>query len=406
VTRLLKVASAVRLKTSGAAQRSPTPLQFHPREPLRATSSAMLPLAEVLSDMLLRIWPARRHQELLLDLGEHKAWTEGEHRAAVARFAEWLSDELLLPPTLRVEAPVPLDEPRAVALSMLRPAGGARSNGVGAGTSALARIVGSTPKTLANSLAEGLREDRPSHRWLLLLARSAAGTVDADAVVFHRRSPASVAAELSRRAGQPLLDAGDALLVMSLVSLWQRRRKPGEARAARGTELPRRLLPKPVSAVAGELIALPQVRALAELAVHQPAAAGRSIITVALEAALTEAHLAPHRPRRGSVTPEAAGESWLRTTDDVLRREDVSRLLGAEDVGVLAWRIARMRAWRDRSPTPCPTEAATAHPYVVLAQAIDFARLRFSPSVRFASRNEGYLMLIPQARRLGLVEDG
>jgi hypothetical protein len=49
----------------------------------------MLPLTAVLSEMLLRMWPRRRHQELLLDLGERKGWTEADRDDALNRLAGW-----------------------------------------------------------------------------------------------------------------------------------------------------------------------------------------------------------------------------------------------------------------------------------------------------------------------------
>lgn len=199
----------------------------------------MLPLSAVLSEMLLRIWPRRRHQELVLDLGERKGWTEADRDDALDRLAGWSIGELglpeLLPPRLDLDGVAPPGLP-AVALDRVKPVGG-----VGLQVVALAALAGTAPKTLANSLGSGLRSDRRDHRWLGFLTRLSAGQPSEDAWIYHRRSPTTVSEELSLRAHAPFFDAGDALLVLSIVALWQRRRRPGDARASRGLLVTRRV---------------------------------------------------------------------------------------------------------------------------------------------------------------------
>jgi hypothetical protein len=371
--------------------------------PVRALAlhpSNMPALADALSATLTRVWPARRHQERLLDLGERKGWTEADRDAAVVRLAGWLAGEVLLPSCVGVVA-----SPRAVELTDLPdlPVYGATPVvGVGLRTVALAHLVGTEPKTLANSLARGLRPDRRDHRWLLFLSRLARADADPDALVFHRRSPAAVAAELARTAVRSAPDAGDAMLLLSLVSLWQRRRPTSEARAARTATVSRRLVPKPAVAMKWDIIALTQLHPLIELAVDSGGAFGRVLAAVVVDAALTEAHLAPHRARaRGDADPDW-GDLWLRRVQAVVADPRVVELLGADEAAVFRWRIARMRAYAsgsaDRPSAPPP------HPYVNLACAIDSARAGTPAERCFTAHLPGYFMLVPQARGLRLIE--
>ena len=363
----------------------------------------MRPLADILSTMLLTLWPRRRHQELLLDLGERKGWSDADRAEAVGRLADWLIAEVGLPEALTPGAHRSGSAPRAlpdVPGDGVEPIGG-----VGIHTVALARLAGVAPKTLANTLADGLRSDRRDHRWLLFLSRVDAGDIHDDAWIFHRRSPGAVARALAARACADDLDAADALLVLSLVALWQRRRRTDEARASRGVELPRRVLPKPIAALESWVLSPSQIGPLVELGVRRGGAIGQALIGVALDAALTEAHLAPHRARRSDAAP-GSGESWLRPVHEVLDRGSVTELLGETERGVFRWRVARMRAYRSSVPTPGPDESVAAHPYVALARAIDAARSEGPVERGFHGSDPGYFMLLPQARRLGLLEDG
>ena len=76
-------------------QRTRSPVELRAVGAAHATSSAMPSLADALSSVLLRLWPARRHQELLLDLGERKGWTEPDRAGVIDRLAAWLEEELL-----------------------------------------------------------------------------------------------------------------------------------------------------------------------------------------------------------------------------------------------------------------------------------------------------------------------
>lgn len=363
----------------------------------------MLPLAAGLSNMLLKMWPRRRHQELLLDLGERKGWTDADRVDALDRLAEWSSAELglpeWLPARLDVDGVAPPGLP-AVPLDRVKPVGG-----VGLQMVALAALAGTAPKTLANSVGSGLRSDRRDHRWLGFLTRLAAGHLSEDAWIYHRRSPRTLSEELAARAHAPFFDAGDALLVLSIVALWQRRRRPGEARASRSQLVSRRDLAKPIAALDGWVMVPSQLVSLVEYGVGRGGTGGRAVVAVALEAALTEAHLAPHRSR-GRGAEVGSGEGWLRAVEQALGRPPVAQVLGVAEHEVFAWRVARMRAYAARQPTPLPGVAASAHPYVKLARAIDDALGKRPSDGPFHSADPGYFMLLPQARRLGLVEDG
>lgn len=357
-------------------------------------------LADVLSTLLLRLWPERRHQERLLDLGERKGWDDRDRSEAVGRFADWLSCELRLSAQVEVAS-----NPAPVSITEVSLPGDLRelhraTPGVGQRTAALARLVGTAPKTLSNTLRGPLRSDRRDHRWLLLLARLERGEPDVDGLIFHRRTPENVVRALGR-GGSP--DAGDALLAMSLVSLWQRRRPTVEARASRGQPVPRRLVPKPAVALKWDVVTLPQLRPLADAAVTRGGEFGRRLALLVVDAALTEAHLAPHRSR-GTTTAETAwGDHWLRSVQGLLSEPGVRGLVGEDEAALLLWRVSRMMAYA--AGAPLSPGAPSVHPHVALASAIDAARVGIPVEHRFRARDPGNFMLLPQARRLGLIDD-
>ncbi len=182
------------------------------------------PLSIVLDQAIRRMWPRRAARELLLDLGERKRWVEVDHEDAIRRLAAWLHDELSLPEVL---PPVPhAPPPDPVRTRAMGEALAADPHpGVARWATGLATALGSTPKTLANTASRGIRADRTDHRWWRLLARIQDGDHPVEAWLFHERTPESVTLELaSMSARLDHLDAGDAVLVVSLIALWQRRR--------------------------------------------------------------------------------------------------------------------------------------------------------------------------------------
>jgi hypothetical protein len=78
-------------------------------------------------------------------------------------------------------------------------------------------------------------------------------------------------------------------------------------------------------------------------------------------------------------------------------------LIGEDEAALLLWRVRRMMAYA--AGTPLSPGASSVHPHVALASAIDAARVGIPVEHRFRAADPGYVMLLPQARRLGLIED-
>lgn len=355
-------------------------------------------LADILSQLLLRMWPARAHQELLLDLGEHKGWGEAGRLAVVETMVGWMQRELLMPAELYVIAGTAIThELPDVPLDNLVP-----QPGVARKTVALAGLAGVAAKTLANSLTRGLQCDRGDHRWLCLLARVQRRELNLSDSFFHERSPTNVAERLARAFASPNVDAADAALMLSLVALWQRRRLPSEARGSRGKSMPRRLVPKPAVSMSGELMVLSQLGPLLDLAVHWRTSGGALLAAFVVDVALTEAHFAAHRPRRTGSPSQST--TWLETVGRALDRPDVAQLVEPQHRSLFRYRVARMFAYSAATIVQ-PDNIVHDHPYVRLCLAIDDARAGREPFARFDAGDPGYFMLLPQARGLGLLED-
>lgn len=363
----------------------------------QARPAAALALFAILDRALGAMWPRRTHQELLLDLGERKGWDADDRAEALAESARWMADEL------RLDVPhreVPAEDVTSIeALHALRIHGNGRvtNGGVGRWVETLAPAVGTGPKTLSNSLSKGLRPDRADHRWALAIARIASGAVtDAhvDAWSYHLRTPTNTAALLSKMGAAGHHDVGDAVLLFSLLSLWQRRRPTEAVRSNRGRPRSRRTTPKPVASLAGSLVSHGQIPHLLGLA--RTIDGGRLLARLTLEAALTEAHVAPHLPRGAPRTDTPDGESWLRMVDAAVA--DLKPLLGAEDCGAFAFRVESMRAWRDRRAIQRPIDTPEI-PYVQASLALAAWRNDESHSLTCSSGAPGVMMLLPLLRR-------
>ena len=366
--------------------------------------NASLSLLEVLDRALRELWPRRTQQELLLDLGERKGWKESTRAVTIQNVAAWLHQELSLP--VEVNASWRLgDEPDdLVLMRTIRQLGEqlpscTQSIGVSRWVSALAPALGSSPKTLANTTSSGLRTDRVDHRWLRVIARIASGSNSSDAWVYHRRTSDIVAAEITARAGRTVFDAGDAVLFLSLLALWQRRRPTRTARGTRGHLMPRRSMPKPVAALQNTLIAPGQVSPLIEVSKKLPGEAGRTLVELAFEASLTEAHLSPHRSRVATA-PEhddrTSGEAWLQEVEEALRKEVVQERLSDQDRAVMSFRVARMRSWRDKRKMPSVDPELVRLPYVRASLALEQRKTQpKSEATLFDSEAPGVFMLRP-----------
>lgn len=360
-------------------------------------------LAETLDRLQRRLWPRRSQVELLLDLGERKGWNESDRLAQLRAAASWLAQEEVVG-AVAPSRPQPGVE-WASLREVLAPLAPDRLEGRAAGTSSLltflAPAVGAHPKTLANSLREGIRTSRSDHRWLMLLGRVLSDPAPVDAWLFHRRTPGALSSALA----ELVPDAGGALVILSLFALWQRRRAKVDARGNRGREQPRRRTPKPVAALGWQLIAPGQLPPLIGLATKLGSERGTALGLLAIECALTEAHLGPH-PSRGSAADQAAlidsGEAFLRGAQSSLHALSASRLVEPDEAGAISYRIDRMRAWRDGTPAARPTPAAETTPYVLASRALDdlyVGKLHSLPSFRASA--PGLAMLLPQLRAAG-----
>lgn len=377
--------------------------RYSPRiAPLEFVPMPDAPLISTFERALKAMWPRRAQQELLLDLGERKAWDAQDREAALAAACAWMGAEL----GLVVEGPPPgLPSPPADLASVrdlgTRVGGRGTSTGVAKWAEVIASAVGSSPKTLANSLRDGLRPARPDHRWLASLMQAATPPQDDDRVdawLYHRRSPANVARALGSLGIHGQYTAGDATLVFSLLALWQRRRPTHSARSNKGQPRSRRETPKPVAALTSSVASPGQVPHMLRLARLLPG--GRDLALLCLEAALTEAHLAPHAPRRAP-GPERHGwdgETWLRAVEHALT--EFSDVVGTDEAAAIAFRIERMRAWRESRPLrPIPTPAGV--PYVEASLALEATRGGEPPSRAFSTQAQGLLMLLPLLRSRG-----
>jgi hypothetical protein len=360
------------------------------------------PLLTILDRTIRALWPRRAQQELLLDLGERKSWDANDYQEALACACAWLGDEL----SLRADPQSAFTPAWRVDPASFRDLGARHgwtggSSGVAKWAEAIAPAVGSSPKTLVNSLTRGLRSDRSDHRWLVSVAH-AAGTSSSwsqiDAWLYHRRSAASVSSALSSLGANGQYSAGDATLVFSLLALWQRRRPTQAARSNKSQTRTRRETPKPVAALRSSLASPGQLPHLLRLA--RTLAAGRDLALLGVEAALTEAHLAPHAARRSSSRDTWDGETWLGAVEVAVA--DFRDLVSVDDAAVIGFRIERMRAWREARPLVSHRPPGSA-PYVEASMALEATRAGAAPVATFSPHTPGVLMLLPLLRSRGLV---
>lgn len=360
----------------------------------------MISLRQLLSIQLLRWWPRRSQQELLLGLGERKSWKDADREQALEQLSVWMQQELGLPGELDWRPP-PVEVVREDLWGGLHSLGlplDRTTPGVSGYLAALARLTGaSSAKALSNSLVGGLRPDRLDHRWLFFLSQLDQGPLQADALLYHRRKRAAVAGVL-QAAGA---DVQAALLLYSLVALQQRRRTVEKG------ALPRRLLPKPVSALSQTLLRPGQLKPLLELARRK----GRGdLAALVLECALTEAHILPHPPRRsrrgssateGSTLPHPLpdGELWLSAVEKEL--PSLTQLLGQE-APFFSFRVGWMRAWRERKPLPLAPPEIHSDPYIHALRQLQQQKNGEEAEV-VDGEASGTFMLLPLLRKKGLL---
>lgn len=352
----------------------------------------MIPLSTLIQNWLIQIWPNRSQQELLLDLGEHKNWEDRDRDAACRQMALWLQQELGLPESFETEMTPSLERIEVLKALKSLPIPQKIDEYVGVSKlhQKLGTWIGANPKTLANSLNGGFVPSRIDHRWLLLLARLQKHPPSVDALLYHRRTSAAIISTLQHRGGALGLDVADTLLLYSLIALYQRRRPTTEVRASRNKPQSRRELAKPVSKLSGQLLTIGMFRTL--MALSQQIEQGAVLAAICVECALTEAHLAPHIASKGD--EKTSGEQWLLEIENALKRPNLS-----EDSELFRFRIQWMRAWRDHEPMP---STHISHPYIYALQQIDAAR-QGQITQKLDPTDTGVFMLLPQARRRGLV---
>jgi len=359
-----------------------------------------IPLHDALGRVALAVWPRRSQRELLLDLGERKRWGADECTDALSRAARHLHDEHAVAASLAVYDASVDEDPKT--LHGLGESLATRGElGVARWLRGLAPALGVSPKTLANGVSS-LQDDRPEHRWIRAIARCLRGERRRDAWAYHLRTSAAVARSLGEVWGGRSPDAGDAVLAMSLLAAWQRRRPSAEARANKGRVTPRRHTPKPAAALVGTLLMPGQVEPLVKAALHLGGLAGQELALLTFEAALTEAHLTAHRPRANGAPDDARGGALLRLVEGALR--DAEPLLGADDVADLRFRIDRMRAYREGRSQLAAEGAPVRSDYARASLALE-RRRRGEPAGAgpFDPSAPGLMMLLPLLRSRGLL---
>lgn len=318
-------------------------------------------LFELLNQGTSLIWPTQRAQELLFDLGERKSYSAEARLEAVEECVSWwegwglgscgsTSCEFLSWPSIRSSLELSEKETNV---------------GVAKDLGGLASLVGLSAKTLANNLSESKWYEckRNEHRWILFLGRSLEADGFPKGFLYHRRSIASFSLALAHSHGHlqtGQLDSSDALLLFTLISLWQRRRPTEKVRSNRKQSNSRRNTPKPIVGLAGTLLEPglfePNLHYLLERkAIHA--------LPLLFELALTEAHLVPHPQRANGSNEPVTSLHWLKLIEETLKRSDVRALLG-EESEFFQYRIDLMKAYQNKHLPSTPPDSIAEHPYI------------------------------------------
>lgn len=307
------------------------------------------------------IWPTKKAQELLFDLGERKSSSSDVRQEAVEECALWWESW-----GVKVGDSIPCEFlPWASVRRSLQLSEKDEAPGVAKDLGSLATLVGLSPKTLANNLSESKwREcNRPEHRWALFLGRTLEAEKFPKGFLYHRRSIAALNLALAHSYGHlqvGQLDSADALLLFNLVSFWQRRRPTEEVRSNRNQTRPRCETPKPIVGLSGTLLEQGLFgRNLLYLLERQAIHA----LPLLFELALTEAHLVPHSKRATPLAEVTRSPHWLELIEEALERPDMRDLLG-EEGDLFQYRIHGMKAYRDKQPPSAPPDSIAEHPYV------------------------------------------
>lgn len=317
----------------------------------------------LLKEAIRLLWPRRKKQELWLDLGERKHWSDRDLLHACEQAARQLAAHGLCPEDLGEASVIQAVQrgakdlrDRAKWLIAHHPR--ERSTGVGWSTRELAPLVGASPTTFANSLSDGFRPDRLDHLWMEALADP--DSIVLDQVLFHRRTRRSlhhfwVDLPVVLCKG-PLL--GARVVLMSLLALNQHRKPTAEVRANRGVAKPRRDTPKPAAALIDISVGPHQAQHLiAACGEHANEPRVSQIAQLVMEAILVrtlfDAHVSRSTERDRGPFP-----NWVKGCLDA-----AAPLLG-DDLDVWRFRVQRMEAYHERRSFEPYTLPEHPHPYV------------------------------------------
>ena len=368
-------------------------------DPLPSTSQGRAFDAVAIASVYERVWPTRKAQEAIWDLGERKEWTAQERQDVVEGFCSWMAAELDVhegscssgSEVSQVEDADVIDGLKQLA-ARLRGSRRQRTVGVAGWISAFGGLLGIVPKSFANSITGGLVESRRDHRWARFIAQSDLSARERS-IVFHDRTSASVATALRELVEGRKADAADALLLHNLVALWQRRRPTHEVRGNRGIERARIVTPKPIKLLSGELGSPGQVAAILAAALEAAEESRTRVwMMLAAEVALTELHMLPHRARSTDLQLVTRESNWAQKVRELVLAG--SRLGPAEWSDVLEYRLARIESWRSGSTSS--TAVDLQHPYVQAIERIDAARAGVRIEQQTLRSSLGVVMLRPQ----------
>ena len=314
------------------------------------------------------IWPKACKQELLFDLGERKQRVvEAKGEAIRGIVDRWEDSGIVMGrwPSMRSWTVAEVKETIPLVPSC-------REVDVSARITAWAGLLGTAPKTLANSLSRWFICARDDHRWLLTLARLSAGERIPDGLLYHRRSVGALGAALGRiRAGLAAgqLDQADALVLLSMVLNFQHRRPTSDIRANRGANRSRRGSPKPAVSLEGTLLRPGQVEGLLAYAERT---GNRPLVLLVLEAALTEAFMCSHSARYSARDAPSPG-AWHDLIREVLGMTSLQPLTG-EEHDFFCYRLGIMEAYSSGRPFCAPPSGIKTHPYV---EAVMYMQKRY-----------------------------
>ncbi len=320
------------------------------------------------------VWPTDSEQESLFDLGERKTWGEEQHHSAIASCAEWWSRWGVGPNNPQASKEMSLSDAREILQRVIETPPTSPAAGVAKDPHFLASLTSSSPKTLANRFKEGFQSHRCDHRWLLYLARCLQTPTLPQGFLYHRRSIHQLNEALDVcdghiQIGQP--DTADAMLLLSLISHWQRRRPTQEVRANRKNEKTRGATPKPVARLSGTLLADGRFQPNLDFALKSRS---RPLLCLLFELALTEAFLASHSPRlaRNKADPSnSTREGWLEAIKAQTSKPDVRDLMG-DEADFYHYRAQAMDFYNDpKNIYPAPPETIREHPYIASLVALN-----------------------------------